>query len=161
MLKGIVLCAMALGAASSQPTVDLTRVTCAGVDPAKPRIVVYTAALPNASGAKYSIISCVEMGPGLQLKDGVLSVAMPPPAIPTMYSETVTVDAPDSFTHRLSRTPAPGTMVIVIYRSKLIGGDTMDFGEPKPPDPRLISIALPLESGSGTPVIKVLYWSLE
>lgn len=121
---------------------------------------------------------CVSLGAGLKLNTTTLKLEIDPAALPappaanvprqavhTLSLENVPQSAGiNSIQFNLAFTPAPGSTLVVSYRSSRLGGDVVDFvpAGPSGDMAKVVVFLLPAHRPLiASDVVKILYWTFD
>lgn len=163
-------------AASAQAPANLRGGACRSTS-----AVQLTAVVPVTVGASTVPVSlCVDLGAGLRLNTATTpaKIEIDPAALPTppaanvprmaMKRVLLSVVVPDvpginQMSVPLEFTPAPGTMVLAVFRSSRLGGDVVEIIPSEGwASPKQLQVTLPAYRPFTTDdVLTVLYWTLD
>ncbi len=133
--------------------------------------------VPNRSAAAQSIFATIStntgfrmgwlrLGPGISIVENELRITSPEVRVPRMVRQEINLSSVTTEQRNLTRTlinsPAPGTLIHVVFQSSLVGHDFNDYFVPDNVNPREITFQLP-EYRPFTNLDKVVlvFWTLE
>ena len=156
----------------AQTPVSLSKHMCAATDATTSRVVLNVPATVTINGKATNVSAqvCAKVGSGLSITtaaDGSVSLnaALPPTVtLPKQVVEKFTLPstlgpADASVSFLLSKSPAPNTSIVYLYRSSNVGSDVSDAVTPIAGE-KNITISLPSNRPfTSADIITFIYWT--